>query len=204
MRHVFRLGILVCIAIANMSSAVAGDIRDRLTDISPIPIRQGTNEIPDLSQDGRAGMITLGWRDNGNAHGYDVFLVMMETAPGNRDWNVILGPWGDLVTDYPHFGEDTVRSVRFVRARLDGIPLTALIIADRDILDGYPSPAKTKIEVYRIADGSDEVGTTHDYFEEVGSFTANRLYCNAEMAMQTELGIPVRVTYEGRNNEAGC
>jgi hypothetical protein len=42
-----------------------------LTDLVPIALQPGVNAIPALSPDGSAGIIVVGSRSNGNAHGYD-------------------------------------------------------------------------------------------------------------------------------------
>src|ERR1700736_6877471 len=60
-----------------------------ITGLSPITLVAGPNQLPRFSQDGREALITLGWRDNGNAHGYDLYLVMLPTKPGAGDWNVV-------------------------------------------------------------------------------------------------------------------
>ncbi len=177
----------------------------KITDLAPIPLKQGVNTIPSFSRDGRDALIILGWRDNGNAHGYDVFMVMLPISKGGSDWNIVLGPDGkEVIIDQPHMGEDTVRSVRFARGKLDGFNGTFLITATRDVQEGFAEPAPTRIEFHRLAGGFVDVGTTFDYFETIYEFTTDSDYCNAEYALQSELGLPARQKYEGIDPVTGC
>lgn len=181
---------------------------DRLQQLRAIPLRLGSNLIEDFASDGRAAMIILGWRDNGNAHGYDLFLTMMPTSPGGADWNVVgvesRDGLLDTVRDAPHVGEDMTRSVRFAKGLFDGRRATLLLISTREPGESIPAPSRVFIEVFSLRANTDGSGNTHDYFEPVLSFRTNVPYCHAEMALQTELGLPVRRGYEGRASADGC
>ena len=187
-------------------AAIAQDslIKEQIVDIRPIPLQPGVNVIPDFTNDGRSGMITLAWRDNANAHGYDVFLVMTETEPGRRDWNVVNGPQGHITADAPFDGEHVLRAVRFARAFVDAKTATLMLLSSRLNPSPLTSPARVNIEFHRLVPNPEGDPTTFDYFTPIGGFVTEMRYCNAEMAIQTELGIPVRSSYQGADTEDGC
>jgi hypothetical protein len=91
-----------------------------VSPISKVALRLGTNVISNFSVDGRTGMITLGWRDNGNAHGYDLFVVMLPVSASGHDWNVVgvadEHEFSDAIRDAPHTGDDMTRSIRRARS----------------------------------------------------------------------------------------
>lgn len=183
----------------------AANAEPQFTELKPIPLAQGVNRISDFSRDGREALVVLGWRDNGNAHGFDVFMVMLPTSKGGSDWNIVLGPDGkEVIVDQPHLGEDMVRSVRFARGKLDGFNDTFLITATREVEEGYAEPATTRIGFHKLSGGFIDIGTTFDYFETVYEFTTEKQYCNAEYALQSELGLPARQKFEGVDPATGC
>lgn len=183
----------------------ASTTENRFTDLVIVPLKQGINNIPRFSDDGRDAIIVLGWRDNGNAHGYDVYVVMLPTEKGGADWNIALGPDGsEVIKDQPHLGEDMVKSVRFVRGKLNGYNHSMLITATRDVTDGYGDPAFAEIEVSLLTGGDIELGTTFDRFEPAYTFRTSRQYCNAEYALASEMGLPRRQNFEGSDPVTGC
>jgi hypothetical protein len=138
--------------------ALADGFRHALTELSAIPLAAGSNRIEHFAADGRPGIITLGWRDNGNAYGYCVFLVLMPTAADAADWNVVgiesgdaSGLDDDIVKDDPHTGEDAVTAVRFAHGRVDGAPATLLLVASRMVgATGTPAPAVVRYQAFRL------------------------------------------------------
>ena len=115
------------------------------------------NRIPKFAPDGRD--VVLGWRDNGNAHGYE--LPCRDAADEARCFLLerrrhlsqgFDAPIEDTIRDDPHLGEDLVRAVRFARGTLDGTPATLLFTATRelDVEVGIPGPCFTSFDVYRL------------------------------------------------------
>lgn len=179
-------------------SAASAQPDARLTELVSIPLRVGINRIPAFAPDGREAQIVLAWRDNGNAHSYDMFVVMLPTRVGGHDWNVVgvenpEGGFHDVIRDQPHTGEDMVRSIRFARGRLNGTPATLLLTATRDIsVERIPAPSAVVFEVFRLTASDGTAGTTRDYFERVSRSRSTSLFCNAEVAMAQAFGLPPR------------
>lgn len=182
-----------------------------VSDLVPIALRSGVNQVPRLGPNGHDGMIVLGWRDNGNAHGYDIALVLLSSGPGGG-WDVAKvdlpdkDPWADWqdgIRDDPHTGDDLVRAFRFVRGRVDGRPATLLLIASRDLAESIPDPSKVTFQVFRLVHEPD-VGTTPDHFALVQQDRSSSSFCNADMALTKRFALALRGSYVGPNTENGC
>lgn len=186
--------------------------RTRVTNLTPIPLRQGVNRVERFAPDGREAQIVLAWRDNGNAHGFDLFLVMLPGRVGAQDWNVVgVDPgepgqrFQDVIVDQPHLGENMVRSVRFARGRLDGQAATFLFAATREIGDeGYGAPSATVFEVFRLIPNTQGPGVTRDHFERLGRWRSTTRSCNAEIALADEIGFAARRQRDWPNTPDGC
>ncbi|MFM5886602.1 MAG: hypothetical protein ACKOQ3_14945 [Novosphingobium sp.] len=162
----------------------------------PIRLHSGSNLIPNIAGDGRTGTISLSWRDNGNAWGYDVFTVAVSGSIATIDGR-------DNLTDQPHTGEDTIKSVRFARAALRGRTTTFALIADRRILNSVPEAADTTVSIYALVQNDTGTGTPYE-FVLIKKYQTRRTYCNAEMALKTELGLPLSRSYQGPKSVNGC
>ena len=140
--------IFVVIAIALCPTLGVADEAPKFADLSVIAVNPGTNKIAGFAPDGHDGTVTKAWRDNGNAHGFNVFTVMLRDrkAPKDEEWELVSFFDGDAetltLTDAPHTFEDFVRSVRFARGTLDGHRETLAIISNRNLLAGGASPTK--------------------------------------------------------------
>ena len=184
----------------------------QVTDVTAIPLRAGVNRIEGFAPDGREAQVVLAWRENGNAHGYSLFMVMLPGRPGGSDWNVVglEQPEGDpafqdVLRDQPHAGEDVVRAVRLARGRVDGRPATLVIIATRELNgEPYPSPAPVRFEVFALASGRGEIGVTRDYFRRVSVQRLEQRSCNAELALSQRFGLPIRGGRTPLNRRDGC
>lgn len=170
--------------------------RPHLEQIELLPVAPGVNRIPALAPDGRDGLIVRGWRDNGNAHGFGVFMVLLPERPGGPADQVatfMLEEERTTITDSPHTDEDYVRSVRFARATLDGHRQTIVLVATRGLADSIPSPSRTVIQILALDHRSvDEPLGPLDFFREAARFETTRLYCNADSALLSELRVPAR------------
>lgn len=120
--------------------------------LGPLRLRAGANAIPNIAGDGAAGTITLNWRDNGNAWGYDVSTVTVRGQIATLEGR-------DQITDQPHTGEDMIRSVRFARGTHNGRSTLPVLIASRQIVDSVPEPATTTVEVYALMRNDNAAGT---------------------------------------------
>lgn len=208
------LRLLASLAFALLAGAAAGaEVTHKITELEPISLSSGVNRISRFAPDGRDGLIVLAWRDNGNAHGYDLALVMLEPMPG-AGWNVVAiapmdqdaGRVEDTLRDAPHTGDDVVRSFRFARGKVDGEAATLLFVATRD-LDvgaGIPGPSLVTFEVYRLARNDGDVGMTRDFFDPIQRTHSPTRFCNAEMALSRVFGLPLRRGYAGPQTADGC
>jgi hypothetical protein len=202
--------VAIAVALAAGSALAARAQEKRLADLTPIPLQSGINNIPRLTPDGRDGLIILAWRDNGNAHGYDVALVLTQGGRGGP-WNVVrrnglagqTDQGSDEITDEPHTGEDMVKAFRFARGRVDGDSATLLLTATRDTAESIPSPSRVIFDVYRL-DSAPDVGTTPDHFTPILHDRSASSYCNADLALSQRFGIPLRTSYRGSRARDGC
>jgi hypothetical protein len=201
---IFALG---CVQVPQMAAAAPSEI----TKLSVIPIQSGVNQIDDFAGDGRRAMIVEGWRDNGNAHGGDLFLVMLQSPSDHGNWNVVTVQRKpdelerEVVYDSPHTFEDAVSSVRFARGLVDGKPATLLIVATRDLAKAasLTDPAPVDIEFYRLV-RNDLPGWPPDYFDLIETIRSAGPYCNSDLALTKEIGLPLPEPYAGPNQADGC
>jgi hypothetical protein len=176
--------------------------------IAVIPLHPGVNSVPGFTADGRAAAIVQGWRENGNAHGYNTFQVLVAEKGGTPSRVVdVDGPQHavDLISDDPFDGERQVGVVRFARAVLDGRRQTVLITAD---LDQASSPvladhATATIKVFRLV-RDESVGSTWDRFALAWSTTTTARYCNVQLALRDTLGVALPRDFDAANKVDGC
>lgn len=206
------LAAVVAAAICGLVSggaAGADTATHQFANLAPIALRSGVNAVSDFAPDGRPAQIVLGWRDNGNAHGYDVLLILMRPA-ASEPWNVVAvetergEPPADLVADDPHMGDDVVKAVRLVKGTMDKRPATLLLTATRQWKETIPEPALVTFRVYRLTENKAGAGMTRDYFALVQTTTSATKFCNAEIALAKNFGLPPRSGSAPTNSADGC
>jgi hypothetical protein len=190
------------------SGAPAASPGPRVTALVPLALHSGANPVSRLAPDGRDGLIVLGWRENGNAHGYDLALVLLRDKAGTPFKVVRVdrpggAAWSDGITDDPHTGEDMVSSFRFARGRIDGRPATLLLVATRDAGETIPDPSRVTFEIYAM-EHAPEVGTTPDHFRLIAKERSDGPYCNADMALARRFDLPLGASYAGARTASGC
>lgn len=164
--------------------------------LTPIELDQGVNEIPNIAGDGEDGRISVDWRENGNAWGYHIFMVR---AGGS----IVTVDGEDRFTDQPHTEEDVITSVRFARGRHEGRETIFALVSDRTIIESVPAPALTTIKIFVLQRNDEPLGTPYQFLQLVER-QAKREYCNADMALKTELGFPLPRDYSGSKAVDGC
>lgn len=164
--------------------------------LEPIRLRSGVNQIPNIAGDGVGGSITLDWKDNGNAWGYDIFSVRVGGSIATVEE-------ADRFTDSPHTGDDMIKSVRFARGVYGSHKTTFALVAERNVIESVPAPARTNIKIYVLLRNKAPLGTPYE-FVRVREFYPKRHYCNADMALKTELNFPLARTYSGTAAKDGC
>ena len=182
----------------------------KFTVLSEIVLHRGLNHVEGFAADGRAADILKAWRDNGNAHGYNLFVVTLPDDRFNSAWNIVGTQQGsepllDTVRDDPHTVEDVVRSVRFAHGRIDGRVATLMLVATREgsVGDGLPAPAPVTYQVFELARVADCCGTP-DVFRLVATEHSDRPYCNADRAVSQRFGIAPPAEYQGSDKPDGC
>ena len=182
-----------------------------VTDLRPITLQPGVNRVPGFLPGGGAATIVEGWRGNGNAHGFHVWLVLGGASEGHPVGVVgIEGGDGDpvhtTVSDNPFDGERVLGVVQFAFGRVAGQPATLLVRAD---LDEAPSGvladhATAPVRWYRLDHHDDAIGRTTDLFRLIGTAHSARRYCNTELALRDLAGMPLPADYAGPNRADGC
>jgi hypothetical protein len=195
MAELFKLSLILFLSLMPIIASAAEGKRG-ITELAVIPLHLGVNTVERFASDDRPAIIAMGWRENWNAHSYNFFLVLMPSAIGKADWNVVdIVPddthMRDFIRDYPHTEDDFVSSVRFARGKVNGVAATLLITATRQIKGmPIPDPAIVVFEVYRL-EANSEIGTTRDIFKRVLKWQSDKKYSNSDLALQKELGLPV-------------
>ena len=177
-------------------TAVGADGADHGSGYVPVRLSAGTNAIPNIAGDGVAGSITLYWRENGNAWGYDVFTVVAGPSIATVEGE-------DHFHDRPFDGEYGVKAVRFARKKFGDRTTTFALIATRSFAEGIPQLSQTTIEIFALVRNDEGLGTPY-HFVRQSKRVAGRRYCNAEMALKTELGLPLSKSYGGAKTTDGC
>jgi hypothetical protein len=202
---------LIFLALLVSAPGMAAAPTNGLSNFSPFTLTDGINQIAQFTKDGREATIFKAWRDNGNAHGYFVYMITLPAKSSrNNSFNVVgfpgssSRPVSEFVTDDPHTGEDWVSSIAFGRGRINGITHTLMIRATRIWQDSIPGPAITRFEISKLTANDGGPGMTPEYFVPVTGFSSTDTYCNAYMAMYRELNIPLPKTYSGRRSRSGC
>src|SRR5262249_5281634 len=135
------------------SPALAASTEHGITDLRAISVRETINEVPNFTPDGRAARIIKAY-DNS----VWLYLVLVAAPPdfasGGERWNVVLtrnrdGRLVESITDFPHTGEDWVRSAVFAHGNIDGQASTLLITAERRLAGSIPDPSLVTYSVFR-------------------------------------------------------
>ncbi|WP_375381501.1 hypothetical protein [uncultured Sphingomonas sp.] len=182
-----------------------------ITDVHAITLHGGVNRVPGFLPGGGAATIVQAWRDNGNAHGYYVWMVVGDVEKYGQAPLVIfegetLDPADSTVSASPFDGERVTDDVRFATVRIAGKPASLAIRAD---LDEAPSGvtadhATATIRWYRLVHRDDDIGEAPNAFVEIGSLRTTKRYCNVDLALRDTANIPLPLDFAGANRADGC
>jgi len=205
-RHFFVLAALL-VAHGIFAGPVLAD--PAITDIHPFKLHPGINKVPGFGVNGETFTIVQGWRGNGNAHGYNVFLVLSPEAESQPAGVTGVMSEGaglplDTIRDDPFDGERQMGVIHFARAKVDGTPQTILIDAHLDSTAGRPfaDHEKATIRIYTLIrndSGSDQP----DLFTPATVLHTTKVYCNVQLALRDALHIPLG-DFSGPNQKDGC
>ena len=176
MVRIFRRSVslaLVAVLGAAQVACAAQNLSDNLSGAAPIHLAPGVNHISNFDTEGHPAEIVYAWRDNGNAHGYGVYSVLMPRPGKRNDWTLVTfdthdmkrrgGSELDALHDDPFDGEQSVASVRFLKGQWKGERATLAITAHRDLTNAGSFIDATPVDfaIYRlVANKEGLVGTS--------------------------------------------
>ncbi|MBN3789621.1 hypothetical protein [Burkholderia sp. Ac-20353] len=166
------------------------------------------NGINRLQLHGYDAMIVRAWRENFNAHGFDVVSIFVRDGMGNRGQS-----WSVVPIFRPHNGDDheelhvmagggadcQLHDFRLL-VNANGEP-AQLILANRDAGTSYASAANVRFDYYVLAENTDgSPGHPPLYFEWKKSASARKQYCDVNRAFDRELHLG---TSSGSDTDSG-
>ena len=195
---VWPLGI--ALAVLTMTCAPAFALPDQskeFKNFKVIGLKNGPNTV-DINGDGSDDLIFIAWRENYNAHGFDIFTFYIKfTSDINpkESWHLVpfFNSKGvpDKLSLTTAMGADCMLSdVRVVRSGSDRKAPVAVVIGVRELGNSYADDASVQFLVYELKSNKDEIpGEPPFYFEHVKTIQAKRKYCDINEAFEKELGL---------------
>jgi carbapenem resistance CarG-like protein len=165
-----------------------------LAKMQVVQLSDGINHI-DLNADGIPDVVVLAWRDNGNAHGFDVFTFYLAHSahpPIMRAWLAV--PLSDSASNENEFyrttmGADCILSdIRLLRSTKPKDPVQ-LVTADREFGETYVDSMPVTFTVYRFVTDTEHVPSAPYYFQAVRTVRSHGKYCDVTEAFDQELGL---------------
>lgn len=157
-----------------------------------IPVNNGPNQI---TLAGLPAMAMRAWRENYNAHGFDVVsFYVRDTADATSSWNIV-----PVFANAPKNGDTeklnitvgggadcTLHDFRLLRSA-DGKTET-LVVAQRDAGESYADAALVHFTWYNLTKNDDgDVGYPALYFKQARETQAKKRYCDVNEAFHHEL-----------------
>ena len=202
-----KVALLALVAAASIAARRAPSV----TAIRPVELHGGNNTLPHFLPGGGTATIVQAWRGNGNAHGYQTWMVLSPSSEGQHPALVTReNPKShmleDLIRDEPFDGEQVVEQILFARAKVDGRPASLLISSRLDSTASmvFAARAPASIRIFRLVATDGEPGDTRYEFKLLTTIHTSRQYCNAELAMSQALKLPLRADFSGANRVDGC
>ncbi|MBV8613852.1 MAG: hypothetical protein JOY66_08785 [Acetobacteraceae bacterium] len=152
------------------------------------------NRIAPATVAGGVVEVVLGWRDDGDGRGHDVFTVK---APGQSDPSKAV-----TIADDLHDGDDALSGVRFAHGDVDGQPAVLLLTATRALPAAKAVPTATVFAIYRLVPGEPGAGPPAG-FELLERRTLAGRFCNADRALSEATALPLRRSYRGPRDAEG-
>lgn len=173
--------------------ANAGTSAGTSAGLKPVLIDNGINQLTLL---GEPAMAVRAWRENYNAHGFDVVsFYARDKATGEKAfWNLVpvfgqlaKGDLAERLEITISGGADCVlHDFRLLRS--DDDKRVVLVIAQRDMGDSFADPAPVHFTWYDLARNEDEApGDPWLAFHQTRVTQASKAYCDVEDAFDKEL-----------------
>jgi hypothetical protein len=158
-----------------------------------VPVDNGINQLTLL---GEPAMAVRAWRENYNAHGFDVvsFYVRDKATGEKAFWNIVpvfgqaaKGELSERLEITVGGGADCVlHDFRLLRS--DDDKRVMLVVAQRDMGDSFADPAAVHFTWYDLSKNEDEApGEPWLYFKQTRVTQATKPYCDVEEALDKEL-----------------
>ena len=170
----------------------ADALKSRVEGLSVVPVQYGINALKLMSQD---ILIIRGRFETGTAWGGDIYTVLVR-QPGNGVWRMARhektsDQSGVLTITTPHTGEDSIRTVRFM---VPSEEIAAGRVSHLYVVQASraydPNIAHTAV-TFTFAALERNADLDIFYFHELAKTQSQTPYCNAEMALHRELGLPL-------------
>jgi hypothetical protein len=187
-----------------------------VSDLHAIDLQDGINSVPQMTPDGRAGVIVrVAHSSSPIADGNSVnYLVMLPAGTGGG-WvaadaqetpsQISDTPFGGiLLSAAPHDGEDWKRSIAFAHAKVSGRPSLLMVVAERDLrrsTNAY-APAPAEVTVFRLT-ADPEFGDAY-HFAPISRRRTIRCYVDVQLAVSEVEGLPLPPNYAGPKASAAC
>ena len=195
------LRLAICLRLL-LLPALCPAARDVDTARPVIPLANGLNNLS-LTAAPLPARAFLAHRDNFNAHDFEVLTLYIEAPVGPGDkprWQLVPAfdtrdekrrgvPRGEHLTLQAYGGADCrLGDFRLLAASADAD--ATLVLADRELGDGFASPAPVAFRFFKLRKNSDGIpGRPAYYFEFDHERRAAKPYCDVGEALQTELGV---------------
>lgn len=188
---------LVILLAATSAISAAPEQANAFKGFEVIALRNGSNEI-DINGDGLKDLIFIAWRENYNAHGFDMFTFYLQVTSDIRPkekWYLV--PFFDekgvpnktsLTTA---MGADCVLSdIRVIRPVSPKNAPVTVVIGTRDFGESYADEASVKFLVYELRHTEEGLpGEPPYYFQQSKTIPGQGKYCDINKAFQKELGL---------------
>ncbi|MCQ8241091.1 hypothetical protein [Rhizosaccharibacter radicis] len=184
-----------------LASGCAARGEGRISNLDPIPVHEGVNDLQRFAPDGRQALVVVGRQDGALGQPADgarhlVVTMLPRTVP-DRGWDVVpvLDPEGRAASL-----DTRDRTVRFARGKLSGMPATFLFVArpaDPGVLPGQAD--SMRISIYRLA-----VGEDGGRFLPVGERLTRERFCTGDAALARSVGLPLIWEPAGGGDRSGC
>ena len=191
-------------------TGLAQTVPPRITDMRVISLHDGVNSVPQMTPDGRDGVIVrAGHNSSPIADGSSInYLVLARGHVGHDNWVAVDAettpslisdvPFGGMLLGAaPHTGEDWKRSITFAHGKVDGAPALLMILAERDMtgtVNNY-APVPAEISIFRLE--ADPEFEDDFHFVRVTTQRTTCCYVDVQLAVRDAEDLPLPPEYAG-------
>ena len=195
----FRLAVLLCcfavpeVAGQQPPTTLASASTD-FGDFTVVSLKSGANSI-DLNGDGKPDVVFDAWRDNGNAHGFEVITFYLADPDQTGQWRLL--PLYDSTMRHERdfyrtfMGADCVlEDLVVVRSKANPHAPAELVLGSRQMGQSFVDSMPVTFTVYQfVSDSEATVGSPPYYFRATRVIRGRHRYCDINDAFEHELGL---------------